>query len=61
MCTSIAGSAMQSLIPSNKKDEDEKVPEAKDIPMGDGLAGVARTSLLNRRARLEAAINESGG
>lgn len=50
--------AAVSGLRSEPSDEQKK-PTAADVPLGDGLADAARLSILNRRDRLRAALDET--
>ena len=60
MCTSLA-SSIGNQIPGNpfgqsRAISDKQSVEAKDVPLGDGLAGTARTAILTRRERIRQAV-----
>jgi len=44
----------------NRQIDPTKQPGAGDVPLGDGLAGEARTSILTRKERIEQALAEAG-
>lgn len=50
---------------SQDKPQDDGRPKpiakATDVPLGDGLADAAKTSILSRRERIRRAVEEAGG
>ncbi len=62
MCTA---AFMESMSPGKKKPVDDQAtdtpPQASDVPLGTGLADVAKTSILSRRERIRQAVEEAGG
>ena len=60
MCiaTTLPGRIMASKYYRKKSDSDAPGADAKDVPLGSGLASNARLSIMSRRARLNQALGD---
>lgn len=60
MCTAAMQDMMpkqiKDMMPGAKSDADKKVPSPEDVPLGEGLADAAKTSILSRRERIRRAV-----
>lgn len=58
MCTAALDSVRQYMGQDDKPKDDSKVVPASavDVPLGQGLAGQARLSILSRRERIRQAV-----
>lgn len=57
MCTA----AMKDMLPDSITGRDDaQAPTPNDVPLGDGLADAAKTSILSRRERIRRAVEGDG-
>jgi len=57
-------SATAGVTPGDAPVEDGRpkpIRRATEVPLGDGLADAAKTSILSRRDRIRQAVEEAGG
>ena len=64
MCTAMFQSLGQQNLPEGLKGPQsvgDRVPaDASDVPLGEGLAESAKTSILSRRERIAKALEDAG-
>ena len=59
MCTANIQDQLSAYMNSGQKKDDKKprpIKNAADVPLGDGLADQAKTSILTRRERIRRAV-----
>lgn len=59
MCQAALESVKQYMKPATEEAKDKLPKTAADVPLGDGMAGQALMSIMSRRQRIEAALEEA--
>lgn len=59
MCTALMGGGVGKRLVRGDKSRPRRIHDAADVPLGDGMADSARTSILERRQRIRDAVNQA--